>query len=415
MKIGEFSKKYQVPIDTVRYYIKLGLLLPEQKGQFYFNHTCVEDMELIQELKRYHFTLKEIHKILSFKRVTSFNDMEDKKYYMRLLTRKKEELCHEIQDRQRSIGEIEEKIVSLDTEIGANNEGIPCGISPSFIALLYCPYCFVNLDLHHLFIREGGIVSGKLECRCSYIATIQDGILITPDHYNVYPDIYNVSLCIYDYERFEQFSSDFITLAERGYSRIHKYLMKENHKPRTMIETNVNDAAFLPKYINSLSDENLYIFSCYSVETLQKLRKRIEQSKPDIQALYIANNNMKFPLKPNSIDVVIDSFSVNDISLFYNFFPIERLRSYLKDHVKVLGTHVYYDQHANSIRKINKIFPNPHARTYYPSYLKDNLEDCGFDIVSKEYIGSSDKPGDFFIYHATNEKLHMCFYIAEVG
>ncbi|MCK5779842.1 MAG: MerR family DNA-binding transcriptional regulator [Psychrilyobacter sp.] len=33
MKIGEFSKKYNLSPDTIRYYIQLGLIFPKKVGK----------------------------------------------------------------------------------------------------------------------------------------------------------------------------------------------------------------------------------------------------------------------------------------------------------------------------------------------------------------------------------------------
>lgn len=78
MKIGEFSRKFQIPQHTVRYYAKLGLLVPEVRNrQYYFNEDCEADMELIEKSKAVGFSLKEIHKILSLRRLSNFASPED--------------------------------------------------------------------------------------------------------------------------------------------------------------------------------------------------------------------------------------------------------------------------------------------------------------------------------------------------
>lgn len=93
MKIGAFAKLFHVTTDTVRYYIELGLLIPDKKNtQYQMNQLCFDDMAFITELKKFHFSLLEIQRILSYRRVTSFSDHEDIDYYNNLLTDKKNEL-----------------------------------------------------------------------------------------------------------------------------------------------------------------------------------------------------------------------------------------------------------------------------------------------------------------------------------
>lgn len=52
MKIGTLAKKFNVSIDTIRYYISIGLLIPEKNGvQFDFSAKEQEILEFIQHLK----------------------------------------------------------------------------------------------------------------------------------------------------------------------------------------------------------------------------------------------------------------------------------------------------------------------------------------------------------------------------
>lgn len=93
MKIGTFAKLFHVTTDTVRYYIELGLLIPDKKNtQYQMNQLCFDDMAFITELKKFHFSLIEIQRILSYRRVTNFSDHEDIDYYNNLLIDKKDEL-----------------------------------------------------------------------------------------------------------------------------------------------------------------------------------------------------------------------------------------------------------------------------------------------------------------------------------
>ena len=93
MKIGEFSRKFQLPQHTVRYYAELGILVPEVKNrQYYFNEDCEADMRLIEKSKSAGFTLKEIHQILSLRRLSNFTSPEDGRQLQRCMQNRLEEL-----------------------------------------------------------------------------------------------------------------------------------------------------------------------------------------------------------------------------------------------------------------------------------------------------------------------------------
>ena len=78
MRIGKVSKEYHISIDNLHYYIKYGLLVPPKpKGQYFFDETTLKDLEWILALKKLDFSLREIHSILSLKRISNFADAED--------------------------------------------------------------------------------------------------------------------------------------------------------------------------------------------------------------------------------------------------------------------------------------------------------------------------------------------------
>ena len=68
MKIGELSRRADVPIDTVRYYERQGLLpLPERQASGYRNYHTDDVIRLrfVRRAKALGFTLKEIAELLS--------------------------------------------------------------------------------------------------------------------------------------------------------------------------------------------------------------------------------------------------------------------------------------------------------------------------------------------------------------
>lgn len=66
MKIGEFAKKFDTSVSTVRHYINLGLLVPEKDGfQYCFEDDDCREMEIITTMKNAGFKLSELNKYLS--------------------------------------------------------------------------------------------------------------------------------------------------------------------------------------------------------------------------------------------------------------------------------------------------------------------------------------------------------------
>lgn len=111
-KIGEFSRGFGIPQHTVRYYVELGLLVPEVRNrQYYFNEDCSTDMELIERSKAAGFSLKDIHKILSLRRLSNFASPEDS----RQLKQYMEARLHELEGENRKW---EQKRKRLEARMG---------------------------------------------------------------------------------------------------------------------------------------------------------------------------------------------------------------------------------------------------------------------------------------------------------
>lgn len=66
MLIGEVSRLYNVPVDTLRYYDRIGLLSPERQGsqRRYSRENC-RRLEAVLKMKKLMFSLEEIQAILA--------------------------------------------------------------------------------------------------------------------------------------------------------------------------------------------------------------------------------------------------------------------------------------------------------------------------------------------------------------
>ena len=72
MKIGELSKISCVSEQTIRFYIKKGLLIPLHTSyQYSFSKQDLKDLDYIQSCKRMGFSLEEILRLLSLHRVAA--------------------------------------------------------------------------------------------------------------------------------------------------------------------------------------------------------------------------------------------------------------------------------------------------------------------------------------------------------
>ncbi|GAA1379575.1 MerR family transcriptional regulator [Peribacillus frigoritolerans] len=408
MKIGTFAKLFHVTTDTVRYYIELGLLIPDKKNtQYQMNQLCLDDMAFIAELKKFHFSLLEIQQILSYRRVTNFSDHDDINYYNNLLIDKKNHLIKKKEDISKTIKLIEK---AVQTSSPSSKEENFTGVPLSFVNLLYCPMCHIPLEMKDVTIKKVYIQTGSLTCTCGYEAAIEEGIIITANLYETspYPSYF------YDKETIKEINPKMINLFEKSNFWFQKVLQNVDLKNKLIVETNVDAFVSLPKYIDVLETSASYVFSGYSLAMLKKVRKRMERMDPKPNVLYILNSNLNLPLKPLSIDVFVDSFTANDFSLLNPQFPIHVLKNYFHSSSTIVGGYSYYDSSGKSLKNISALYPNSHEHILYPKYLEENLSGNGFQITQSENIGYCTDPGPFFDYHVIDEKFHMLMYLASM-
>lgn len=111
LTIGEFSTLCKVPTKTLRYYAEIGLLKPSQinpkNGYRYYSIDQLEKISLINRLKLYSFSLKEIKTILDSE------EPQQKNLYSTFLHKKKEIEKH-IHQYNQLLNQLEKDLLAID-------------------------------------------------------------------------------------------------------------------------------------------------------------------------------------------------------------------------------------------------------------------------------------------------------------
>lgn len=78
MKIGEVSKEYNISVETLRFYDKAGLLVPERiNNNRCYSENDIKQLKEILEMKKLMFTLDEIKSILQLDEIIDKGLKED--------------------------------------------------------------------------------------------------------------------------------------------------------------------------------------------------------------------------------------------------------------------------------------------------------------------------------------------------
>lgn len=137
MKIGEFSRKYDLPLDTVRHYMAIGIITPIKRGgHYHFGLHTEEQSTAIKKLKQLGFKLGEIRKILLYKIFTQFDYENEKEFHYGLMANKYQEVKIEIDKLNHIQSNLENEMKRLHTlKINRLVYGLPLSV----LDLLQCP------------------------------------------------------------------------------------------------------------------------------------------------------------------------------------------------------------------------------------------------------------------------------------
>lgn len=407
MKISTFARKFNVSIDTVRYYMNLGLLIPVKTGTYYeFDQTSEEDMNLITELKSFEFTLNEIREIIDLKRITLLRDHEDLNFYLQLLERKKAGIFYEISKLESTIQKIDQKMEVLRQK-ETNNTGT--GFSLSFIPFLRCPVCSGSFQFQNALIHNESIVDGSIYCECGYHAEIHKSILYAP---NLDNSIKN-SAYLYEQKTVGEMGTELVKMIEKCSLFTFQNLKKVDLRNKIILEPCIDTFVFLPKYLHLLQENAFYIFCGSKQEMIEKLKAKIDSINPALKVLYIINSSLHLPLANNSVDYLIDSISFNDYALFNNIFPLAKLTKLCKEDATIIGCSTYFKHGAKSIRKMRELYPNVYLKNFEKDFIKANISKYEFQFSETCLLGETKQPGIYIEHHVEEETIFFEGYIAK--
>lgn len=376
IKIGEVSRLLNISIDTIRYYMDLGLIIPGRNGNLYdFAEDSIEDIRWIHKLKEMGFSLKEIQRILSLRRTSNWVEPQEIAEYLILLQEKKKNLGEKIKDIQKEIERIEEEENTFALEAAANKTLI--GVPLKALEYLKCPCCGETFQVEQVQMNSRYIYSGKLNCACGYGIEIQNGIIITPDACITGEDRGDIGR-----EKYKNLPASVITMLQRSYNFILHRMQEMNLENKVILETDINEFFYLYTHFRKLKGKALFIVCDRHPEVLRMYKERIEYMKLDLDIVYLAAQKI-LPVKPGSADIVIDYFSANYHEIHTgNFFPDE-VRGCLKDKGALLGC--YYCREGAVKTKYRETFWNQIIRAGY-EIIKERQVVCPREIGKESQL-----------------------------
>lgn len=439
MKIGEFSRKFNVPIATVRHYINTGLIIPE-KDSFQYNFTDINcrEMEIILEMKSAGCKLHELNKYLNIFR---FYNKDDYLLYEKLaefLRMKKQSLYDErtqintyIRLINKKIKDIEHNSSSINKKASDNEDMITSTASknklPGFpldvVDMLYCPQCQSKIDLSNVDISGSSIINGKITCRCGYHATIKDGVLYTEDIVDLENDpkflewYFGEENLITNEDgvilmAMNDCTNQFLINMYKGGQWIHKELNAFDLRGKVLLFPDLS-AQYLYNYYNSENVEgSTFLITALSERTIHTMRQHIANANPNLKIAYIINQNGQLPLKRKCIDAVIDYIGSSNLGFYNKDHYINMIAPYIAEDAVIAGSIEYYKKGCRSLARIRKDYSNSANKVMTSEFTKEALTKNMFEIRKFESIGTPYEPGPFFEYHVAGDMRYNTAYLA---
>lgn len=435
MKIGEFSKKFDISVSTVRHYINMGLLVPGKDGfQYCFEDADCSEMEIIIAMKNAGFKLSEMSKYLSLFR---FYNKDDYLLYEKLLDYlrgKKASLYDERHQINSYIRIVDKKIKEIENSSiytagrtsGASTEssyGQLTGFPLEAVNLLYCPQCKSRLSLSGVDIIGDSITAGRLTCSCGYQAELRNGMVFT----DILKDLDNDDKFLHNYfgeenisinedglllMAMDENSNEYMTNLHKSGMWMHKELSSMKLKNKVILFPEAS-----MQYLYSHCDgndirSNIFLVTSPSERTIQTMRQHIANAAPDLKIAYIINQDGRLPLREGCIDVIIDYMGTCNLGFFEKRHYLEMIAPCIAPKAVIVGTVEYYKKGSDSLRRVHELYSDAAPDVLTSDFLKNALKDNRFEIKKSKKISEGYDPGRFFEYHVPGNIRTNMVYMA---
>jgi DNA-binding transcriptional MerR regulator len=299
MKIGAVSQLLDIPVQTIRYYIHMGLLLPEHSGYHYnFSNQDLEELKMILKFKKLNFSLEEILNIVSLYRTSYLNLPRETRQMALFLQQKQQDLL----SRREAIDDALLELGSMIEEL-QQNEQLPqqvSGFSLSHLELLCCPACGGDLTLEDASIQRGQSLSGKLCCSCGRRMSIQEGILLAGES----AELSRSTLFDFSSTLLEEYDARTLSVLKQDEQALLRKIPPQSGK--AILETNIKRWFFLLKNAPSVGPGNRLIAAEQYPEVVQFYKAQIDKLGHSQGMLFMVCRPGEYPLRRGCIDLWID-------------------------------------------------------------------------------------------------------------
>ncbi len=411
MKISGFAKRFGIGINTVRYYVNCGLLLPEvHNKQFRFNEKCAEDMKLILLLKQFDFSIAEIQSTLSLMRLSNLTAKDDVADFINILENKKGVLRAESLRYEQAAEELGKYIATVREQYD-RPAALPrkMGVPIEMLQYLCCPHCGASLSLKEADLVSGQIMRADVSCPCGYKASIKNGIFVTEGR-----SISELDSPDLDRKFYKDLPVSWVTLFQRSFNWMLGQMSRMDLSGKVVLENHINCYFFLFSRLDKIDRNAYYIISDKYPEIVALFKGLIEQQNPDLKILFLADSSFRYPIKKGCVDLYIDYCSINEYAVFNpEGSLLDIVLPHLHENSEVLGTYFYFEPASASHRKLLQLYPTCAPQNYLMGFFRSIVKKAKLQYAAEENIGSVTDWGGAnrnFLFHVANDPMTLHSY-----
>lgn len=391
MKIGEFAAVNQTSIDTIRHYMALQLISPEKKGgQFYFDAICQKNFNEIRLLKDLGFSLKEISRIMNYKRLGQLTDYQIGGSYLSIFKQKSEAIRRDVDRLEAQHKQLEAFIANIPvTEVSATALGFPM----EALSLVACHKCKGAMVLNAGQIVKGHILFGDMSCQCGQGLTINDGILYGEGALDIKEDTYFRPTFIDDY--LETTDPAYINKLYQGLEWSQRHVNFENDGSGVALELGTGHGFFMRHFIHQLPDNCLYIAVDHNPQALIWLKRTLEKQTPKAKLLFLCSDFNALPLQDKTVDFVLDISGSSNYGFNHEVFLLKVVSPLFKEHCILHGYYILFKKFA-----LHSKIGLQNRMQFIQSSIEDEIKKLGFttlDFLETEPIKEGGPMEDYFV------------------
>ncbi|WP_202708815.1 MerR family transcriptional regulator [Sporosalibacterium faouarense] len=401
MRIGEFAKKNQVSIDTIRHYMDLDLLLPDKvNGQYSFDIQCQESINEVFLLKEMGFKLSEIKTIFMFNSLGNMTIYQKDEYYKMLFENKYQCVVEEIKKLELTKVKIKSKLKELDE--CNNKKKFTIGVSLDTLSKLKCLNCKSSLIIKKGDIIDNQILNGLLSCKCGEEYLIQDGIVMISKDKIEDKSHYNHNFIT---KYISSTDGNYLENIYKGIDWLKRSTAFQELDNKTVLELGSGVGFLLRNIYHLLPDDCLYIAIDHDINKHRLLKNILERSDNKKNILFICSDFKEIPIQEKTIDLLIDYSGTSNYSFAHTEFLLEDINKYVKDQADLIGSYILFKNFAS-----NSLIEDSHRKNFLLNNVKNKLSGLGYKCLQENISDYIEKGGLFENYFVDGEVVYTYQY-----